>query len=172
MQAVNLWIALTQNAYNTLRPLLDDSEYAGPHLTAVKIFRRMADLATVEKMFKTPTIGGKVWHMFSVYFADLDGDQAAKLQQALTYLENNYPAQFEVVGAWWWDGRQIGTQWVDENDHSLGTTGTPLYPVHPQVVKFMPDVWDMTDPENPVAVPATQPTDVNLLQGQAQRRFT
>lgn len=168
MQPVNLWIALSQAGYDTLRPLLDDDAYDGQHLTAVKIFRRMIDTATVEKMFKTPTIGGKVWRLFSLYFADLDGDQAQKLQQALTYLENNYPAQFEVVGAWWWDGRQVGTQWVDENDNSLGTTGTPLYPVHPQALQFMPDVWD---PLNEVYVAPTVLTDVNLLQGQSSRRF-
>ena len=166
----NVWIGLKQSAVDILRPLLDDSEYDGPHLTAVKIFRRMTDIATVENLFKKPTLGGDVYQLFSVNFNQIEGDTAQKIQDAFDYLETNYLNQFAVVGAWWWDGRQIGTQWVDEADHSQGTTGTPLYPINAtQLVKFMPDVWNGDDP--PTYSAATVLTDVNLIQGQSQRRF-
>lgn len=171
MSHYNLWIALSQAGKDTLRPLLDDSDYEGQHLIAVKIFRRMIDISTVERMFKTPTFNSKVWHLYSITFNDLGGQAAQKLQDALAHLEANYPAQFEVVGVWQWDGRQAGTQWVDPDDHSQGTTGTPLYPIHAQLLNFMPDVWDGVDPEIPVYIPATVLTDVNLIQGQTERRF-
>jgi hypothetical protein len=160
---INIWIVLTETAKDTLRPLLDDPTYDGPHLTAVKIFRRMIDIATVERMFKSPTLGGTKYFLYSVTFNDIGGGGAQKLQDALEYLEANYPAQFEVVGAWLWDGRQVGTQWVDPEDHSQGTTGTPLYPIHPQLIQFMPDVG---------GAPATELADVNLVQGQSPRQFT
>ena len=40
---VNIWLVITQTAKNTLRDLMDDQEYDGQHIKAVKIFRKMAD---------------------------------------------------------------------------------------------------------------------------------
>jgi hypothetical protein len=147
-----------------LRPLIDDYDYTGQHLTAVRIFRKMADIATVETMFKKPTLGGNVHQLFSVNFNDINKDAAQRIQDALIHLENNYPAQFEVVGVWQWDGRQAGTQWeLDQDGERTGnTTGTPTYPLHAQLIQFMPDVG---------GIPATELADVNLIQGQSPRRF-
>jgi len=169
----NVWIVLTENAKNILRPLLDDPDYNGQHLTAVKIFRKMIDYGTVEKMFKTPTVQGFVWYLFSITFNDIDGQAAQRVQDAFDHLEANYPNQFEVVGAWQWDGRQIGTQWeLDTGGEPTGNTiGTPTYPINQtQLLKFMPDVWNGDEP--PTYSPATELTDVNLIQGQTFRRFT
>jgi len=57
---------------------------------------------------------------------------------------------------------QVGTEWTDETQ--TATTGTPVYPMHPQILKFMPDVGDPP-------VPATVLADVSLGMGQAPRRF-
>ena len=162
MSHVNLWIALTDAAKTTLRPLLDDEDYAGPHLTAVRIFRNMIEYGTVTNMFKSPTLAGTKYHLFSLTFNDIHGQAAQKLQAALVYLEDNYTNQFEVVGAWKWDGSQI-------MDNSV-SPAVPFYPLHPQLVKFMPDVWDTSSP--PQLIAATELTDVNLIQGQAHRDFS
>ena len=164
MMHVNVWFVLTQQAKDTLRPLLDDEDYSGPHLTAVKIFRKMIEYATVEKMFKTPTIQGKVWHLFSVTFNDLNGDAKQKAQDAFDHLTANYANNFSVVGAWKWDGSQVMDNTV--------SPAVPRYPINQtQLLKFMPDVWsEATSPGQ--YVPATQLTDVNLIQGQANRDFT
>lgn len=170
----DLWLALSQTGKDTLIPLLDDAEYDGPHLTAVKIFRKVINLAGIERMYKTPTINSKVWYLYSVVFNDLSGDAKQKAQDAISYLETNYPGNFVVVGAWKWDGLQVGQQWELDQDGNRtgGVTGTPTYPLHPRLIDFMPDVWDYTDPENPALVPATDLADVRLVQGQAPRRFT
>ena len=163
MSHVNVWIVLTQAAVDTLRPLLDDEDYNGQHLTAVKIFRKMIDYAAVEKMFKSPTLGGTKYNLFSVTFNDVSGGAAQKVQEAFDHLEANYPNQFEVVGAWKWNGQQV----MD----NTASPAVPLYPLHPQLVKFMPDVWsEATSPGQYVA--ATVLTDVNLIQGQAHRDFS
>lgn len=168
---INLWIGLKQSAFDTLRPLLDDYEYDGQHLLAVRFFRRMINHATVDRMFKVANIGGDDYRLFSLTFNDLNKNAALRLQEGLDHLTSNYPNQFAVAGAWFWDGRQVGTQWVDPEDHSQGTTGTPLYPINEtQLLKFMPDVWNGDDP--PTYSAATQLTDVILTQGQSHRRFT
>lgn len=56
MNTVNVFIALSQPALNILKPLLDDNEYDGQHLTAVKIFRKMADRGVVQRMFRADSI--------------------------------------------------------------------------------------------------------------------
>jgi hypothetical protein len=57
---------------------------------------------------------------------------------------------------------------VDENFEEVyvaGHTGTPTYPIHPQLIELMPDVDDQ----------GTRPTnlsDVNLVAGQPPREFS
>ena len=46
-----------------------------------------------------------------------------------------------------------------------GHTGTPTYPIHPQLIELMPDVDD-------VGTRPTQLTDVNLIAGQPPREFS
>ena len=75
------------------------------------------------------------------------------------------------------DGRQAGTQWeLDEEGERTGNvTGTPIYPIPAQAWRIMPpvNVYD----ENGDLVSSTPATsnadlrDINLLAGQAPRRF-
>ena len=169
--SVNVWAAISSTGTAEIRQALTDDEYSGPVTdTEQKIFRRMADFATVERMFKKPTVAGKVWHLFSLNF-----DGTTKARDALDWLEANRANHFVIVGAWWWDGRQVGTQWeTDQDGNRTGnTTGTPLYPIHPRLIDFMPDdpVYDGNGDLTGYQA-ATQLTDVNLIQGQAPRRFT
>ena len=157
---MNIWLILSATAKATLRPLMSDRGYKGPHLKAVKTMRKMAHYRVVERMWKTPTIGGKKRYLFS-----LNLTAGKKAKEAIDYLLAEYPNQVTVGGAWHWDGRQAGTQWeLDASGNKTGnTTGTPTYPINEtQLLKFMPDVE---------GVPATVLTDVNLLQGSQPRRF-
>lgn len=163
---LNLWLGITATAKSQLAQYLDAEDETIPtnRLQAVRIFRRMADRAVVEKLFRTPTIQGTVWHLYSVSF-DLDREGVAAASDAITYLETEYPSHFAVAGAWHWDGRQVGTQWVD--DVGGATTGTPTYPLNTtQLLKFMPLVVTEGGLEEPSTL-----TDVNLIQGQSPRRF-
>ena len=54
-----------------------------------------------------------------------------------------------------------------EESYVSGSTGTPLYPLSAQLLKFMPDLIDADG----VVTPPTELTDVNLLMGQPPRSF-
>jgi hypothetical protein len=119
---VNIWIVITKAARDILRDLMDDVEYDGQHIQAVKIFRKMTDMRVTERFWLKPTIGGKQRFLFSV---NLPGSSKAK--DAVDYLLLTYPSQISVAGAWWWDGTQV-----------MGN-GSPMYPINAnQLKKFMP----------------------------------
>ena len=177
---VNVFLIITQTAKNTLRHLMDDHEYDGQHLKAVRIFRRMAHYQVVEQMWKTPTIATKKRYLFSITLP-------SKAKDAIDYLLEEYPNQIAVAGAWFWDGRQVGTQFVldedgsktynlDENGEPIDqplTTGTSTYPIgRNALLKFMPDIIER-DSEGAIIStnPATELTDVNLEQGMQPRIF-
>lgn len=171
-QSANVWIVITDTVHEQIKDRIGDPDYDGQLINAVRMIRRQADTIGSSRAFKRPTIAGKERRLFSVNFDQ--GEDGAAIQDAIDLLDTELGTDFSVAGAWWWDGRQVGTQWVDPTDQSLGTTGTPLYPINEtQLVKFMPDVVvDATDPDNPVYGPATQLTDVNVTAGQAERRFS
>lgn len=171
----NVWLAISSTATTAIRERLQwdpaQGDYNGPVTdTEHKIFDRMADFVTVERMFKRPTVVGKVWHLFSLNFRG-----SAKAKDALDFIAANRPGHFVIVGAWWWDGRQVGTEWeLDQDGVPTGSiTGMPMYPIHPQTIKFMPDIVEYDEDGNVISTtPATVVTDVNLIQGQKDRRFT
>ena len=173
---VNVWLAMSATATNAIRTRLqwnaeEQGEYTGPVTdTEYRIFLKMADFVTVERMFKRPIIDGKRRHLFTLNFA-----ATAKARTALEYIEANRPGHFNIAGAWWWDSRQIGTQWeLDAEGNRTGnTTGTPLYPLHARLLDFMPDIVEHDSDGNIISTTAaTVLVDVNLVQGQEPRRFT
>ena len=175
MSAVNVWVAISATAQTQVKARLthdfDSGDYTGPVTdTEAKIFRRMADRATVQRMFKTPTLGGKQWNIYSLYF-----EASKKARDAFDFLAANRANHFVIVGAWHWDGRQVGTQWeLDQDGERTGnTTGTPLYPIHARLIDFMPDE-PILDQNGDITGwnPASGLSDINLIQGQAPRRFT
>jgi hypothetical protein len=215
MRTCNVFLVITKAALDVLRPLMDDSEYNGSHIKAVRIFRRMADYRITENMWLSPVLGGKKRYLFSI---NLPGSSAAK--DAIDYLIETYPTQIAVAGAWRHDtGLQVGLEYTDEIASQTGgdeyeyevplldddgvqmtvpqldefgnpvldefgeriqipvtvgeigytpivTTyvveGTPVYPQHPQLIKFMPLVDGLA---------ATELTDVNLKVGQSPRAW-
>ena len=96
-----------------------------------------------------------------------------KIQTALDNLVATYPNRVRIVGAWYWDGRQVGTQFVrDEDGNITGISGTPTYPLHSRTIEFMPDIVERDEDGNEVSrVRPTDLSDVNLLQGQQERHF-
>lgn len=175
MAYINLWIALSSQGLNEYKDRRDNPEtYSGPMTEKTfKILDHMADGDQVQKMFKTPSIGGKVYNSFSLY---LEGN--AKVAEAVTDLTTEWPSHFIVVGAWHMDGRQVGTQWeLDIDGNRTGNvTGDPLYPVHTQAWRIMPDVVVYDENGDEVSrTPASSNADlrdINVLQGQELRRFT
>ncbi len=165
---LNIWIVLSTQAKNAVNARLrhTDGEYTGPVSDQeYNIFRRMVHHSANIDRWTSATFGGKTWTLFNLTFADPD----KQLKKALDYLADNRGNSFRIGGCWWWDGRQVGTQWDEETGNVVGT---PIYPIPEQLIQFMPDDVDYTDPENPVFTPATELKQVNLEQGQHDRRFT
>ena len=155
---VNVWIGIRKTALDVLRPLMDDPEYDGEHIIAVKIFRHMIKYRTSANHFKTARFSGKDWKMYSLTFNSREVN-LNRVKEAIDYLVANYGTQVKIAGAWKWNGLQSGTNLVDGE-----IVGTPIYPVlaTAQLLKFMPDVD---------GVPATVLAQVTLVQGQAHRIF-
>jgi len=201
---VNVWIGLRDDAQAAILTRLRwDEETQGPYTGPVtdrqhKLFSYMHDRENTQRLFKQATFGGRVWTVWSVYF-DLPGNILQLVKAELDQMLVDYPTQFVVMGAWHWEGNQVGTEHVYstrivtktwsilnpdyqpdpdlpafddrytirvtgdvEEEYVSGHTGTPIYPMHPQILKFMPDVDGL---------PATVVTDVNLGQGQVHRNF-
>lgn len=181
MSTVNLWIALSDQGLTEFRAKRQDPDgYDGPlDDDTYEVLDKMADQEVVRGLFASPTIGGKTYNLFSVY---LPG--TARVAKAIDDLTTNWPNHFIVIGAWWFDGRQAGTEWeIDEDEQSEtygqrtgNVTGTPIYPIPAQAYRIMPpvNVYD----ENGDLVSSTPATsnadlrDINLLASQAPRRFT
>jgi hypothetical protein len=139
---VNIFLALSSTAKNTVRPLMADEDYNGTHVKAVKILRHMANIGVVEKFWETPTIAGKQRHLYSVVFKV---ENPKKTKEALDFLTTEYPNDAHILGAWWYDtGLQVGTTATYDDEGAETITGTPLYPIHSRLIDFMPPdiTWD------------------------------
>lgn len=147
---INLWLILRDDAKQAINTCLKtpEDEYSGPVNTQTRrIFERMSDLDTVQKLFKSPDISGNIYHLYSLY---IDNGSAQQAADAIDYLTTEYPNHIIVGGAWQWNGNQIAG-----------------YEPHPQLIQLMPDVWDGN-----AFVAATVVTDVNVLAGQSPRDFS
>jgi hypothetical protein len=193
---VNLWIALSQQALDEFKTYRTDPDaYSGPMTPQIyKGLSKMSDTDGVQKLFSTPTIGGKVYSIFSLYF-NVDRDERAK--DFIDYMTSEWPTHFIVIGAWWvHDGRQVGTQfaigggeqllteiptsakpdtYVEDTPNWYVTTGTPTYPIPTQAYRLMPDTvtYDV-DGNETSRTPASSNADlkdINLISGQWPRRF-
>ena len=135
--------------------LMDVSVYT------TNLYRYIVGEDAVDTGFKRWQAAGRTYKMWSLNANKPEGYQ--QIRDDFDMLNLAYNKDFDIVGAWRFDdGRPVGMQWVDPEDHSQGLTGTPWYPTPAQVINFMPDVDGQ---------PATELTDVHLLYGQAPRVF-
>jgi len=132
----------------------------------VEFFNNIHDADAVERLFKSWNAAGRTYKVWSLYANK--PENTPQIRSDLDMLNAADPQDFSVSGAWKCsDGGEVGAD-------AAGV----WYPIPPQIINFMPDI--MTDPGDPEAdppvpptyVPATEPTDVNLLFGQAPRDFS
>ena len=116
MSIINVWIAIRDDAQALIHERLtwdeeSQGEYSGPVTDRqAKLFGYMADRDTTQRLFRTDSLA-RVWTLWSVYF-DLPGNILQKVKAELDQLALDYPNHIKLIGAWHWDGRQVGTQYV------------------------------------------------------------
>lgn len=125
------------------------------------VFKQLGDPAA-RKVYRQDDSSNapRVYELWNLYYTGVNSDQEAV--DIRNDINAEFPGQVRTIGGWWFDGRQVGTEWTD-NDR-LTVTGTPLFPFHASILEYMPDIDD-------IGTRPTDPSDVNLLAGQAPRRF-
>ncbi len=173
---INMWLGITEDYRNEILEYLAWDEntqgpYPGP-LVAVDeaIFDTVADVVTVQALYRVDKFQGKDWYVFSIYIPEPGVDDV------VDWLADNKGSKTKILGAWEYDsGLQYGTE-LDEGV----IIGTPTYPLNSRLLEFMPTikVYDHTgnlDNQAGGLISEDDPTvntDVNILQGQAARSFT
>ena len=157
----NLWIGASKDMAQQLKRLVmgnydvggDDAltypelyEWDGP---TIALFRSFIDSDLTENSFRR--WGANDYRQYSVYATKPDKVQVIRDQ--LQMLMDAHPNEFSVNGVWRFDtGAQAGSP--------------PWFPQPPQLINFMPDLWNGSEF---VTAPAVR--DVHLLLGQAPRQF-
>jgi len=114
---INIWIALRADAQALIKTRLnwDEGEYTGPVTDRqAKLFRLMSDRGVVQKLFRVDSLT-QDWTLWSVYFNFTGKMILKKVKDELDQLALDYPNHIKIVGAWHWDGRQVGTDFVIED---------------------------------------------------------
>jgi hypothetical protein len=188
MSQFNLWLGMSQAFQQELVPLINEGIPAVefPDLNdlneaTLELFRNSHDAENVARLFKMwPGNAGQDFRVWSFYFSK--PLQGPLIRADIDEMAADYPGDFLPMGAWRTsDGREVGATYSEEipddpeaDPPVVGVpseqTDTGWWPVPAQVVNFMPDVWNGDEP--PTYTPATEPTDVNVLMGQAPRDFT
>ena len=155
MSAFNVWFAVSaavRTAYRNKREQGD--AYNGPMTDqAYRIIDRMIDSDVVEALYKSPSIGGKVYYLVSAY---VPSENASAAQDAVDYMTSTYPDDFIKLGVWRWNGQRIGS-------------------MHAQAWRLMPDRVEYDSEGNVVnTIPASSNADLRdiaLVYGQSPREF-
>lgn len=158
---INVWLGLRDDAQALIVERLNwDQEsqgaYAGPVTDRQhKLFSYMQDRANRVALYRTDTIAGRTWTLWTVDF-DFRGNLRQKVKAELDQLLLDYPNHVIIGGAWHWsDGRQV-----------------PDYALHSRLIEFMPDVVTYDNEGNEISrVRPIVVSDQNLGQGQAERQF-
>ena len=152
----NVWVAISEVAraqYHAKRS--ERGSYAGPMTNrAFNILSAVHGLANIEVLFKSPSISGKQYFLISLY---VDSEDAAVAQDAITYMEQEYPNDFIKLGVWKKDGTRAGD-------------------IHPQAWRLMPDLIEYDSLGNVINIKPSNSNadlrDISLLYGQEPRDFS
>ena len=158
---LNLFMAFDDRAQIAANPREDE--------LPSRAYRALSD-PHVRSIFRQDNTGPRSYELWSLYF---EADTTQEVTDIRNDLNAEYPGKLRTIGAWWWDGRQVGTEFTFDNDGVItGTSGIPRFPLHTSILEFMPDIVMRDQDGNEISrVRPTELSDVNLLQGQVERRF-
>ena len=113
----------------------------------IEFLRHAHDWQTVGGLYPNEQDAGRSWQLWSVYYPT-----QAEMEAAFSTLQADNPGRTRSLGGWLWDD------------------GSSYLLQFPQLIQYMPDVWNGDDP--PTFSPALVVSDINLLAGQTPRVFT
>lgn len=121
----------------------------------IAFFKESHDAGTLDRIFQRYVANSRNYRLWSFYVTKLL--DVTPVRNNLDALSSNYPQDFLIMGAWRVDTGQAVT----------------AYPSPPSLINFMPPTWDhdVVPPAEPIEIPPTEVSDVNLLAGQAPREF-
>ncbi len=157
MTAYNLWLGTSQNVVDiAIESLQWDEETDGPYTGVLRnrsrrLFELMQDARNREAQFAKPVFGGTTFRMWSLDFEETS-EYMLLVEEEIIHLETQFPGELDIVGAWRWNGNQVGGN------------STPRHPIHSQAWQFMP-AWVG-------AISNADLQDINLILGQSPRDFT
>jgi len=171
---INLFVALSEPVYAVLKQYKDNVDSLNEDQKAqLDSMTSHGDWERVSKLINTYTNPetNVTYYGYSIYFNYKAGVSEQLIADWVTEfgLEN-----VVIAGAWHFD---TGLLWglshtYDEDGEVSGVEGTALFPTHPLLIAFMPDVVTYDDEGMETSrEAATILTDVNLMSGQATRVF-
>lgn len=116
MTFANIWLGLRDDANTVVIDYLRHDEESGPYTGPVtnragRLFRFFSDQEVVSKLYKAPTLGGNVWHLWNINISEAQYS-LQQVRDEIDWLLGQYGSQVSMVGAWKWTGEQYGTQHV------------------------------------------------------------
>ena len=160
---VNIWLGVSDAAQDVIvEGLRWDEETQGPYSGPLtrpqrRVFEYMQDEASRRRLFTKPTLAGTVYNLWSIDFYD-EMETLQAIRDEIDGLIAQYPNQISILGAWHWEGDQVGTR----------GGGDPLYPLPAFLWRFLPDPL----PDGTIPASNADLQDVNLLFGQSPRDFS
>ncbi len=166
---INYWVIASQNFINEaygLEGTVENSSFFDlqvssqsvqfPLLNYIKARTRRAISAPPEWYERSNFRTKNQYRIIQLYSFETEYSLDTEVREDLMELEDAYPNDVLVAGCW-----DVAT------GDPVGGVGSPWFVTPPDLIDYMPDVFiDFNTP-----VPATELADVNLLAGQAPRKF-
>ena len=171
---INLFVALSEPVDAVLKQYQENVEsLTDEQKTQLDSMTSHGDWGRVSKLIKTYTNPqtSVTYYGYSIYFNYKPGVSEQLIADWLTAFGVD---NVVIAGAWDFDtGLSWGLSYTyDDEGEITGTEGTALFPTHPLLMAFMPDVVTHDEEGNETSrEAATVLTDVNLISGQAPRVF-
>ena len=167
---INALVAIKDSSVLTIKQIVRDAraELSSPGGSVTAQQKKALAIARnlYDEQFASVTIAGTVYRLFDLL---LSPGELEKLDEVV-------PGSV-VAGAWNKDGTQYGQMLELERDSEgkavFVVRGTPVYPIHPRLLDFMPDdVEHNADGTEKSRKRPTQLKQVHKYLGWADRRWT
>lgn len=150
MSQVNVLFAVNDDTFQLLKDNFRRDENGDRVRTDLTDAQAKKLRASISGRWKTPTIAGTKYHIFSWYVPrEFIGGRGATEQDGLKWVEfllNKWPNKFQIIGAWNKDGSQFGTkiEQVENGTQLVPEMETIQEPYTVQVVDIEATVADGT----------------------------